>query len=1837
MSWAVAFLTAPVWAFAESVQASYPFILSDASLFYDFGGTGSVGTLLFAPSVNGGVDGWYQTEGAAVSFARRDLILSNDNDLIYGLFWEDINRDGRLDLSFNSSGGQFQGKGYFDASLSSPSGYVKQRDLLLLPSLDLNQDGRLDYLTYDQTTQSWSVQLQQADGSFVAERMQTMSKAQYEQTFDPSAWGSTEVPPFTGLSSFGGGMPNTAFSGASLAKAPRKARGMNAKVTAPTKALDLNQDGLLDLVDEGSGTLYYNMGAGKWIVSQAGGAVIAADLNGDGVQDFVFPGAKLQTVVYTGGGEFETTVLYENIQVDKQAYCYDFDRDGDIDILVTFSACKNATGYAYTLFFRNDGTGHFTQASEQDYGERRLYFADLQDLDGDGYYDLLAFDNPRDVLYNTYDRVYYLDSLPVYWLRGQADLSFAEPAHLYSVYSKRIYGYHSDNGQRYEDTLHNSLYAEFETLRLNAEDLDRDGRMEIWTSGIRGAAAAWGDTNEGTRVFTMPTLTPNAPPTMPSAPQVRYENGLLLITWADGQDDHTAPLDLTYALKVGTSSGGDDIVKAHANADGSRRNFLDGNMGHEHAYRLDLRSYAPATIYVSVQAIDAQHLGSAWSEEASVAHTMPPASFRVGEGNRMDGYALHYLLPEGYTQRWTVTNGRVQGDTLVFFDQVGRQTVTRMVSAPSGQTAMQSVEVNVTPCWITRQQSLDKAQASVLTDLNRAWMLDITMHPRADYNLDGNFDGAFSNAIYKGGADMALTKATGLWNTGLQFEDPYSTYFWYDYTHNGAIDFVACGNNQADSYAPFYLPHNGTNNLMSKRTDNALSTYVNRTTYTGSNAIPTVNLFQRADLTHNGYYEVFSAQNITTNQALLVRQADGSFATLPITGSADPNLLFAALGNDNSTRFLIDFDQDGFTDACCLHYYESPYNDLAVMLNKGNGQFEQLIVPFAQSFSSQATGGCDMQNAHLVDLNQDGYLDLVANRSTDGAIYILWNDHNTAYSAPEILPLGDLDAFLQHTVWWQGYDSNTLDPWVAVADMDNNGYLDIVSLQLNKAAGDRTVGIYVHYRNAEGVLAQGFLIPEFATVDGTYGFNTRAQIVHLPEGIAIAANPGEGNNGVFYFVQGAPNARPDAPTSVQALQTDEGLLIEWVPSSDDHTPACLMRYNLSVKKKGATGNGAYLISPQNGGRAEAAYLPDYDYLTATRFLIPTAYLETTEYEIQVQAMDAMCAMSLFSTPVTVKVLPQVVLQAPAQICQQTAATVTYTGTRGAQTPVWDWDGGTVLSGSGYGPYAVQWDSVGVKTIALTLGEERSERSIRVEAVAVDYALPTAYFNHGRTPLHWPQGYTYEWAAKYVTDAQFKPLSAWQGILSVQGDELFLDKPTGTALLVLQLTLTNALGCTQAFETTLTLLLEPQDNPSITLVTGDENGHNVVSWEPNLVYDSVYVQKETNRRGQFITVGTVPMSAGLYADLTSSTSTKAERYRLMGMRSDGIVSPASDIHQTVHLVINRGLTEQTYNLIWNPYKGADIVSYNILRGSDPAQMSLLASVSSETLSYTDLAPDATTPLYAIEYVLNEPVPASVKGRRLASLAGRNGRSNVANLNTAYSIVPAEAVTIYSVNGAYETSATQPMLVLYAEVSPASATYQSVYWSIAEGNDLATIDENGVLTACSPNAGGTVTVVATAKDGSGKTATRLITIAPIGSVTPPQPPQPVTDYMPFDLRATVTDNAYVTFTWSAETPAPYYQLQVDNLTTGETVVSSLVQPPYSDSLEGKTGIFEWYVRALDNDLNDLSAWVTGAQFELRASTAVENVSDPTLPRKVYWQGHVYIWRNGALYTPTGLRVK
>ena len=1311
---------------------------------------------------------------------------------------EDVNRDGKPDFG-NYNGSE-------ELWLSNATNYDILSQALAVTNMDLNGDGRLDYLVLNRNVQLSAgnryayygdIMYQLADGSFQSETMQVMTWDEFVAQMTPEELDQYNNPQNYSLGEVSRYTYSATLGGWSLARAPKrnapvqkKAPGIGHTINAPTKAVDLNGDGLMDLVDEKDGIIYTNMGNGKWVWTQTNGPVIPADLNNDGIMDFIFPGAKLYTAIYNRTAKhFNITTLYQNVAVDDIVYCYDFDHDGDLDLLATFTAAKNSTGYAYTCFFTNNGQGVFTQQEEQDHGENNLWFSALQDIDGDGNYDLLAlrgdivFRNTTLGAYyafNSYDD-YGNGNAEIVWLKGNHNLQFGNPISLGSFTIKL------------DDRPAN--------LTINAEDLNGDGKAEIWISGLSGQTA--------TSIYTITGATANTRPTAPTQPTLDYNNGILTVTWGNGTDAQTQTCDLNYALRIGTTSGGNEILAAHANADGTRRNFLDGNMGRTHKYVIDLHSYAPATIYVAVQAIDAQHSGSAWSQEATAVHDLVPVEFaldktQIGFNETIE--LTYTALPAGYTHQWTVQDGNyvADGDTklILSFTSGGFKTITHTVTTPNGGTLTASATVEVMPAGV--------GEALTLTDDQK----QILLAPMADYTYDGRMDGVLSTddglVVQKGNADNLFSKAAGLWNTNIGS----GAFMWYDWNKDGHVDLLL-------NYA--YLPH-------------------------------------------------------TLGTTLSARVEDETIA--------------------------------------------------------------------------------DFLAAH------DTYQD-------PGINYFL-------------------------------------------TDLDNNGYLDSVAIIENPATPlappyyDRHyVGLYAWYFDAEGIIAEGWLIENTGDASVAYF----ADCYLTPEDHRVLLDK------KLYPIAAQADARPAAPTNIQVTMTDNGLLITWTAAVDDHTPAASMRYNLSVKQQGAD---TYLVSPQNGGNADAMYIPRYDYIEGTSYLIPTSELGTGRYDIQLQALDRQNKLSVFSQTVTATVMRN-----PIEVqtfgCANDYITVSYRGEETTGTPVWNFDGG-VANGEGFGPYEVYWETGGEKAISLTLDGQTYTATITIDNPGeLEVTIPDVLYIGTPATANVPTGVSYEWYAQ-LNNGDLHPIDEYGIILNLNEHHEYISTVvsydyrlkanalTVTAQdvsgrqsltleeVVLYLRVTNANGCEAWFMTPVTVMAATAI-PTLTLVTTDADGHNVIAWTNADAFTTVNIYKEGEVLNEYELIGSETASVGSFTDTHSDASQKAERYRITGVLANGNESPASGVHKTVHLAINRGIEEGTFNLIWNEYAGADVVSYNILRGATATSLEKIATVASSNVSFTDRAPVDEKPYYALEYVLSSVSSAPANNANHAPKANIAGRSNVVDRRNA----------------------------------------------------------------------------------------------------------------------------------------------------------------------------------------------------------------------------------------------
>ncbi len=181
----------------------------------------------------------------------------------------------------------------------------------------------------------------------------------------------------------------------------------------------------------------------------------------------------------------------------------------------------------------------------------------------------------------------------------------------------------------------------------------------------------------------------------------------------------------------------------------------------------------------------------------------------------------------------------------------------------------------------------------------------------------------------------------------------------------------------------------------------------------------------------------------------------------------------------------------------------------------------------------------------------------------------------------------------------------------------------------------------------------------------------------------------------------------------------------------------------------------------------------------------------------------------------------------------------------------------------------------------------------------------------------------------------------------------------------------------------------EGTPSICMV-GIENGHNLLIWaemgDTDVQYYKIY--RENDRANVFEPLAVVASSeANVFEDTTSDPTMRAYRYKITAMDVCQSETPLSELHKTVHLTINRGVGN-SWNLIWTPYEGTEIVSCKLYRGTTPYNMQQIATMPATLTSYTDYTNQNGALFYQIEMVLEG---SCVRRTRDVSYAG--ARSNV----------------------------------------------------------------------------------------------------------------------------------------------------------------------------------------------------------------------------------------------------
>lgn len=1475
---------------------------------------------------------------------------------------------------------------------------------------DLNSDGRPDLVP---SSNSGMTFIQLPDGTFEEHLMKIQSYEAYKNGGRNEEWNSGT----------GGFIVSDGIPGIRDDMIVRSGSGSPAfgKLGTMLTDIDFNHDGRVDLLNENTGQLLINLGDDNYVAMQLNGRIYFRDLNGDGKLDYVMYNENTKTViaVVDDNGIVREQTLMTNLTMDTKIWCYDFDKDGDVDVLLPFSYEKSIAA-SYLVMMENDGKGHFTQ--HESYLEDQLLFVDCADIDHDGFMDVVAESGYR--YYDDFNKMYreqYANPTNVYLMKNNGDLTFTK-----------------------QSALLTSFPAE---TAIMVADVNFDGVYEIIS------------TEKGVNYLS--GISANTPPSRPAVPAFVYEPSTeyLKVSWSLGEDAESSPVDLTYALRIGTAPGRGDMLYAHAYADGRRRNLLDGNMGYNLDKVLDVSSWPEGKYYIAVQAIDPMHSGSAWSEEAVFEKAGLSAKFLISTPkSTVDTMTVAYggTINKAYTYRWDFDGAevcRVSADSSMYtlrWAVPGEKTVSLQVSDGKGNSSpLESMTFDIfANQFVSEGITFDPSGVHVY-----AW---------ADLDGNGAQDVLTDKGVYENDGEAGFTKVKKIYNTNLNFDKGAKL---VDITGDGTAEVVA--------YSSIYEggEYHGKANIYKNAGNMSLST-------------PSTMELEGLRMGSNGPFA----------------PCDGSFIDIDNDGKEDLYDYWSVYRNigdyarwENVMGFssgyesihTCDVNGNGYVDFVVdrTRSTEDWINAPIIFENQGNGHFKEIILenPFGKN---------SLMIARVVDVNSDGYPDLIVVKNVSTIVVCLNNRNQDFNQTIEInLPI-------------EGMTDLSLG---VIKDYDNNGYPDLmIQAQVHKNMTNYyDNGVVYFYPDGQWKYWHYGLYSSGTTYHYgfTYSFNNNLLADLNGDGAPdfYRYSWDYGFDGFLNQTQ-VTNTPPEAPANIWATQTDTTVLIEWDVAQDKESLPAQMRYNVSVKKKGATGDGAFIISPLNGLNDQAAIIPSHYYRTATRMEIPLSAMPVGDYEIQIQAFDGWDAHSPFSPVYDFSVQKAVNIKLPAVACLNTAVAVRYLGTENPASLEWDWDGGT-LERHADGAWMVAWDTEGNKKITVRTGDVTSSASILVKtAPDLNFDINAYALENSITPLTLPAlaldpAYTLKWKISKDGSEDLTP-AEWKDTLTIarrgvtrEVQVRFMKR--GDYVLRLQ---TTAEGCGVVEASRLVQVKGSLPVPQIGLVTVDAaTSKNKLRWSVpgNLpeYAESVNIYKEGSKYNDFRLLANVPLTQTEFTDLTSSPEVTSSRYRMTLVTDWGAEGEPGTAHRSVHMMINKGMGN-SWNLIWTPYEGAIVESFRVLRGTSPDALEVLGEVAGSAMSWSDMTAPEGTLYYALEFD-SEYDDTWTPMLRMARAATRASvRSNVVGVVDAADAVLAESLKIRCLEEKTVLNPEQKSLHLYADVLPLSATYRRVNWQIIEGAELASVDAQGVLTV-KGNVDGQVKVCALAVDGSGASDTLVVT--------------------------------------------------------------------------------------------------------------------------------------------------
>jgi hypothetical protein len=969
-------------------------------------------------------------------------------------------------------------------------------------------------------------------------------------------------------------------------------------------AADFNKDGFVDLVLTGvvsggdtrpimGGGVYLNNGSGSFtklasasLITLSRGTVDCGDFDLDGDVDILMTGSDksllARTVIMANNGDGSFSELPHPLPGVRGTFGSggswgDYDRDGDLDILLSGEKYAANETAPITKIFVNNGDHTFTESPIS-----LLQFngkSEWVDVNADGWLDVFVSGYQK-FEFTVFSKLYInqsgsfadgasiTDNYPFFdfsWadFDNDGDKDMLSRSGVMSVYI-------NNGGTSFTKNTGTTFphHSQFSVV-----DFEGDGDFDILFAGTTTpfTPSILAFRNNSTQANTVPT----PPSNLVSA----VLGGKVSLTWGGATDLENASTSLEYVLRVGTSPGTSDVVSPLATTSGKNLGLstINGYLGTQSS----LNNLSTGTYYATVQAIDQNAHVSLPSNTAvfTIANpSHPPATpshftLAVTSTNFIELQWIDHSFNESafsiersedgisFQELATVPKNvmRYVDKTVLPDKKYFYRTRARNINGDSNYTAIQSI---INPKGIFKKlEGFEIPENEVNHAVSADWI---------DYNNDG-FDDLFMatsglpNLLYQNKGDGSFEQiSTGNHITG-GVQNRRSC--WADYDNDGDMD--------------VFIPTSFKGRLFNNT--NGFFTEVTGVPFDAGTA-DTYGI-SWVDYDNDGFLDL-SVLYYRSPSNLFHNNGDGTFSKVT-------EGLFVQSTGDFASIAWCDYNNDGWQDALAVNYAGT----LILYKNNKGISFEHVTDPIVNSFSGAVT-------ASWADYDNDGDFDAFIGHNANASDDFFRNNGDGSFT--KVFNEISLSNFQATSSSW--------------GDIDNDGNIDLFLVSDNEKAiffnkGDGSFRVHKDEPSlSESGYPQGIALGDYEK-DGFLD----VAIPTVYQANVVLKNNGNDNHWISFHLQGTSTNRNAIGAKVSVItgpKKSTNYVASQTGSSSQNS------FNVEFGLGGSTTVDSVVVEWPQRGHQTMTHVAANQFMTLVEPTFPAAPLLTlVKFDINTQQVQ----------------------------------------------------------------------------------------------------------------------------------------------------------------------------------------------------------------------------------------------------------------------------------------------------------------------------------------------------------------------------------------------------------------------------------------------------------------------------------------------------------------------------------------------------------------------------------------------------------------------------------------